>query len=143
MLGEYSFGNEIQSDCGFQTISITIPCVNGHLSASQCQLTGAAAPRIITITVAIDCTGGEGGGGGSVYNTPNFPNKTTPTEYYENGISEPVLSAENPVTLRTPCIKVKSITNTTPNLKNKIAELKTPQVLNLNYEKGFNLVDNT
>ncbi|MBC7523473.1 MAG: hypothetical protein H7239_03435 [Flavobacterium sp.] len=142
VLGEYSFGNQTQSNCGFETHTIITPCANGHTSVSQCQLTGAAAPRIRTVTVAIDCTGGEGGGGGGVYNTPNFPNETTPIEYYENGLSEPVLSTENPVTLRTPCIKVKSITNTTPNLKNKIAELKTPQVLTLNYEKGFNLVDN-
>ena len=92
VLGEYSFGNQIQSNCGFETHTIITPCANGHTSVSQCQLTGAAAPRIRTVTVAIDCTGGEGGGGGGVYNTPNFPNETTPIEYYENGISEPVLS---------------------------------------------------
>ncbi|MBC7523951.1 MAG: hypothetical protein H7239_05885 [Flavobacterium sp.] len=112
VLGEYSFGNQIQSDCGFATITIITACVNGHTSASQCQLTGAAAPRIRSITVAIDCNGGELGGGGGTgdgsggyygnpffpggggggYITPNFPNETTPTEYYENGISEPVLS---------------------------------------------------
>ena len=110
VLGEYSFGNQIQSNCGFETHTIITPCANGHTSASQCQLTGAAAPRIRTVTVAIDCTGGEGGGGGGGYITPDFPNETTPTEYYENGISEPVLSTETNTDVRNVYLFYQSLT---------------------------------
>lgn len=120
LLGEYYFGNQIQSDCGWITITTITACANGHTSASQCQLTGSAAPRIRTITVAIPCDGDSGSGGGGTgdgsggyygdpfnvngggggYITPSFPNDSTPTEYYENGISEPVLTTENSVDIR-------------------------------------------
>ena len=119
MLGEYSFGNQIQSDCGWITITTITACVNGHTSTSQCNLIGSAAPSIKTITVAIDCNDGSGGGGGGTgdgsggyygnpffpgggggYITPSFPNETTPTDYYENGISEPVLSTETNADVR-------------------------------------------
>lgn len=111
VLGEYAFGNQIQSDCGYITITIITACVNGHTSRSECDLTGAAAPQTQTFTIAADCDGSGGGGGtgdgsggyygdpfyggggsgGGGYITPDFPNDNTPTDLYEDGISEPVL----------------------------------------------------
>lgn len=44
--------------------------------------------------------------------------------------------------LENPCDKVKKITNNTNNLKDRINSFISPQTLNLNYEKGFNLVEN-
>ncbi|WP_353167968.1 hypothetical protein [Flavobacterium sp.] len=116
-LGEYEFENQIQSTgCGSITITVITACANGHTIRSQCNLTGSAAPQIKTITIAIDCndspnggggdgsagyygnpfnnggsSAGGGGSGGSGYITPSFPNNLTPTDLYQNGISEPVL----------------------------------------------------
>ncbi|RBA29575.1 hypothetical protein DPN68_02725 [Flavobacterium tibetense] len=81
----------------------------------------------------------HGGGGGSADGDPF----ASPSQDEENEtITSPVkpgLSGNLPSL--TPCNKVKNITNNTPNLKDKINNFKTPQVLNLNYEKGFNFVD--
>ena len=128
VLGEYSFGNQIQSDCGWVTITTITACANGHTSTSQCNLTGSAAPRIKTITVAIPCNDDSGGGGtgdgsggyygdpfngnggGGGYITPSFPNDSTPTEYYENGISEPVLSTETNADFRNVNLFYQSLT---------------------------------
>ena len=128
VLGEYSFGNQIQSDCGWVTITTITACANGHTSTSQCNLTGSAAPRIKTITVAIPCNDDSGGGGtgdgsggyygdpfngnggGGGYITPSFPNDSTPTEYYENGISEPVLSTETNADVRNVNLFYQSLT---------------------------------
>lgn len=145
LLGEYYFGNQIQSDCGWITITTITACANGHTSASQCQLTGSAAPRIRTITVAIPCDGDSGGGGGGTgdgsggyygdpfnvngggggYITPSFPNDSTPTEYYENGISEPVLTTENSVDIRNSNIFYQSLS---PQQQQWVSESQTNQI---------------
>jgi len=77
---------------------------------------------------AIDCNDGSGGGGGGTgdgsggyygnpfygggvgYITPSFPNDSTPTEYYENGISEPVLSTETNADVRNVNLFYQSLT---------------------------------
>ena len=151
VLGEYAFGNQIQSDCGYITITIITACVNGHTSRSECNLTGAAAPQTQTFTIAADCDGGGGGGGtgdgsggyygdpfyggggsgGGGYITPDFPNDNTPTDLYEDGISEPVLDIGDGTTYQdSNVIKLNSITNNNvvkpkmTDLKNRVTDTK-------------------
>ena len=113
VLGEYNFGNQIQSNCGYESIQVITSCSSGdHHSGNIIEwyrCTADTKPSLKTITQVIDCNDGGGGGGtgdgssgyygnpffpggGGGYITPSFPNETTPTDYYENGISEPVLS---------------------------------------------------
>lgn len=116
MLGEYTFGNQIQSEICYETVQVITSCGSGQhhggniSSWASCQ--SSQLPSIKTVTVATACdTGGGGGGGtgdgsggyygdpfyggggsgGGGYITPDFPNDNTPTDLYEDGISEPVL----------------------------------------------------
>jgi hypothetical protein len=149
MLGEYSLGNQILSDCGYQSVQVITSCGSGeHHSGnitSWANCRSPILPNLKTITVAIDCNDGSGGGGGGTgdgsggyygnpfypvgggggYITPNFPNETTPTEYYENGISEPVLSTENSIDIRNANLFYQSLT---PQQQQWISENQTNQI---------------
>jgi hypothetical protein len=87
---------------------------------------------------AIDCNDGSGdgsggyygnpfygGGGSGGYITPSFPNNSTPTEYYENGISEPVLSTENSTDIRNTNLFYQSLT---PQQQQWVKENQTNQI---------------
>jgi len=80
-------------------------------------------------------TGGGGGGGASSTTTNNNEVATSPilNTAFLDGPSAPE---------KTPCQKVKETTDNISGLKPIINNFKTPQVLNLNHEKGFNFVDN-
>lgn len=75
--------------------------------------------------------GNSGGGGGNSGNGPGPSNPNLPV------LTSPVFSGdETVVVIVNPCEKLKTKTN---NLvfKNKVAQLKTPNVLALDHEKGF------
>lgn len=106
-----------------------------HPAGVNCTRTYVKKIKVICSSPPFD--GGfddTGNGGGGANDNPSEDNNEI--------ITTPILTTENPKPLTTPCNRVKNITNNTPNLKSKITNLKTPQVLNLNYEKGFNFVDN-
>lgn len=165
-----SYTNSWYDDSGcLVTATTTIiagnKCAQGrHNYGDPCDLTGsqAATPQrvVVKYTYAfcppdgpssgggpnLDPGGGGGGGGGTIPESPTDNPNDTPSypENQDEVITTPIipgLSGEVPE--KTPCQKVKDITNNTTGLKPIINNFKTPQVLNLNHEKGFNLVDNS
>ena len=135
--GEHSYGSNNAFDCRYWNQS------------------GGTPPRIVTRTrikcITSDSDGNVGGSnadggfgdnlsGGSNNNDypPEYPTVNTPPEEYNLGISIPVQPNQPE---KTPCDDIKFTTNSIPNLKANIASFKTPAVLNLNFEKGFNFVD--
>ena len=82
------------------------------------------------------------GGGGSGFSTPIGGGYITPSEP-DDITNNPITSVVPPRVIleKTPCNQIKTITNSTPTLKDKINNFKTPAVLNLNHEKGFNFID--
>ena len=117
VLGEVSFGNTVQNETCYQTVQVITSCGSGEHHAgnisSWINCTATTLPSIKTVTIAADCGGSTGGGGGFNYGygdgtsgyygnpfssgggggyfTPIFPTNSTPIDLYENGISEPVL----------------------------------------------------
>lgn len=126
--------NATMSDC----YDYNLMCNYGgteHPAGVNCTRTYVKRFKVICTSPPFDGGFGDtGGGGGGANDNPSDENNEI--------ITTPILTTENPIPLTNPCNKVKNITNNTPNLKSKITNFKTPQVLNLNYEKGFNFVDN-
>jgi hypothetical protein len=107
-----------------------------HPAGANCKRTYIKKIKVICTSPPFDGGFGNTGGGGG-----DGPNEF-PSDENNEIITTPILTVDNPRPLTNPCNRVKNITNNTPNLKSKITNFKTPQVLNLNYEKGFNFVDN-
>lgn len=84
---------------------------------------------------------GSGDGSGGSNNNGNV--SQTPINNENEIITTPILIGNNNNPFqKTPCQKVKDVTNNTDGLKQVINNFKTPQTLNLNFEKGFNFVEN-
>jgi hypothetical protein len=151
-----SNSNTTQAEC--YTYVDQLMCNYGgseHVAGKNCTIRFMYVKKVL---VPDDCgsTGGDNSGGtgepsdgglGDPYSNPggdgaNTNNtETSPEEDVVTSPVKPELNGE--VQQKTPCQKVKDITNNTTGLKPKITNFKTPQVLNLNHEKGFNFVDNS
>lgn len=91
----------------------------------------------------------------SVYSPESCDNNTSGTSGGSQGGTEPgntggeITSPVKPnqgfggsASTNTPCGGLKSVADRTPNLKSKIADFKSPQVLDLDFEKGMVYNDN-
>ena len=154
-----SYENTTQSECYADVLMCNESWSGGSLGSEH---TATGACRNINFLfvkrVRVICAGDSGGGGGGDFwdgsgsgdNGSGFGDtggggggaNDFPSDENNEIVTSPILTVDNPRPLTNPCNRVKNITNNTPNLKSKITNFKTPQVLNLNYEKGFNFVDN-
>lgn len=135
-----------QETCFWKTITIPIPCVNGHRPGQKCDLTGGQRPYLLTQSFYVCEEGyiGEGGGSGEgspggggcspngALTGPQIPNDEMGMTPCGGGIPS-LPNLPNP---EDPCEKIKTKMNES-EFKQKFQSLTNPANFALDHEVGF------